>query len=347
MNSIPYLTAKQLVEKLPWLALINAIEAIFDSEVIEPLRHQHNLYVPNEPTASLLLKPAWIEGAYLGVKQVAIFPGNNAHGLSGLNSSYLLSSAKTGEPLLQLDADELTARRTAAASALASRYLSRIDSKKLLMIGSGRLARSLVAAHSAVRPIKEIQVWSRRESSAKKMVSELCAAGKLATVCTLAALPEQLAAADIISCATMSTEPIVLGKYLSEGTHLDLVGAFTSKMRETDDEAVRKSAVFVDTRIGALSEAGDLTQAIDSGIFDASKVVAELSELCSTLCTTTPRTQLSNRSDAKKHTGRSQLIKPDSQITLFKSVGAGREDLAAAILAYEKLACGARSDLNG
>lgn len=321
MSSIPYLNEQQLIEKLPWLALIDAIEAIFDSEVIEPLRHQHDINVPDESSASLLLKPAWIEGEYIGVKQVTIFPGNNARGLPGLNSSYLLSSATTGQPLLQLAADELTARRTAAASALASRYLSRTDSHKLLMIGSGRLARSLVDAHCAVRPITEIQVWSRTESSAQKMVDELSAKGKTASVCITSNLPEQIANADIISSATMSTQPIILGQYLSEGTHLDLVGAFTPKMRETDYQAVQKSSVFVDTRIGALAEAGDLTQAMDTSNFDPSQVVAELSDFSS-----------------NKHAGRSQLTNPDSQITLFKSVGAGREDLAAAILAYKELA---------
>ena len=318
MNPIPYLDTKQLIEKLPWLALINAIDVIFDSDVVEPLRHQHDIHVPNEPSASILLKPAWIEGQYLGVKQVAIFPGNNVRGLPGLNSSYLLSSAKTGEPLLQLDADELTARRTAAASALASRYLSRKNSHRLLMIGAGRLARSLVEAHEVVRPIKEIQVWSRKQSSAQNMVDELRDDEKHASVCTSDDLPKQIAAADIISCATMSTQPIILGKYLTAGTHLDLVGAFTPNMRETDAEAVEKSAVFVDTRAGALSEAGDLTQAISAGKFDSSQVIAELAELCK-----------------RKHSGRSQLTDPDSQITLFKSVGAGREDLAAAILAYQ------------
>ena len=320
MNAIPYLDTKQLIEKLPWLGLIDAIDKIFTTNVIEPLRHQHDLNVPNEPSASLLLKPAWIEGEYLGVKQVAIFPGNNARGLPGLNSSYLLSSAKTGEPLLQVDADELTARRTAAASALASRYLSRPDSSRLLMIGSGRLARSLVEAHEAVRPIDEIYIWSRRQSSAQKLVDDLCVQGKNAVICTNDMLADQTANADIISCATMSTEAIILGKHLTAGSHLDLVGAFTPKMREVDDEAVQKSAVFVDTRAGALTEAGELTQAMAAGKFDEKDVIAELSEL-----------------STKKHKGRLQSENSDSKITLFKSVGAGREDLAAAILAYQEL----------
>jgi len=320
MSAIPYLNEEQLIAKLPWLKLIDAIDTIFVSDVIEPLRHQHDLNVPDEPNASLLLKPAWIEGEYIGVKQVAIFPGNNERGLPGLNSSYLLSSGKTGQPLLQVAADELTARRTAAASALASRYLSREDSSKLLIIGAGRLARSLVDAHSAVRPITEIQVWNRTKSSAQKMVDILCEQGKNAFLCTSDNLPEQTAKADIISCATMSMQPIVLGQHLTAGTHVDLVGAFKPTMRECDDEAVQKSAVFVDTRAGALSEAGDLIMAIDAGKFDSSRVIAELSELA-----------------AKKHSGRSALENSDFQITLFKSVGAGREDLAAAILAYEEL----------
>lgn len=318
MSSIPYLNQTQLIDSLPWPALIDAIEAIFVSEVIEPLRHQHDIQVPNEPTASLLLKPAWIEGEYLGVKQVAIFPGNNARGMPGLNSSYLLSSAVTGEPLLQLDADELTARRTAAASALASRYLSRENSTRLLMIGAGRLARSLVEAHTAVRPIDAISVWSRSEASAESFVDELQSNGLNAQVCATNQLDEQIAMADIISCATLSTEAIVQGKSVKAGTHLDLVGAFTPKMRETDDSVIQKASVFVDTRAGALTEAGDFTQAIQSGAFNASQVQAELSELC-----------------AKQHLGRGQLFNADEQITLFKSVGAGREDLAAAILAYQ------------
>ena len=324
MSSIPYLSVDQLIEKLPWLELIDAIDEIFTSDVIEPLRHQHDINVPDQPSASLLLKPAWIEGEYLGVKQVAIFPGNNAQGLPGLNSSYLLSSAKTGQPLMQLDADELTARRTAAASALASRYLSRENAKRLLMIGSGRLARSLIEAHEVVRPINEIHIWSRKQTSAQKLVDELRAQGKNAHLCTADDLAKQTTAADIISCATMSTQPIIMGQHLSEGTHLDLVGGFTPKMRETDDKAVQKSSVFVDTRAGALSEAGDLTQAMDTGNFDASQVIAELSELC--------------LKTGEKHAGRSQLANPNTQITLFKSVGAGREDLAAAILAYKQWA---------
>ena len=126
--------------------------------------------------------------------------------------------------------------------------------------------------------------------------------------------------ADIISCATMASEPILKGEWLQAGTHVDLVGAFRPDMRESDDELIRKAAVFVDTRAGALVEAGDLTQAMESGAFDPSRVQAEFEELCTGL-----------------HRGREQLDDADEQITLFKSVGAAREDLAAAILAHRNI----------
>ena len=318
MSAVKYLDTKALIEVLPWPALINALDSIFTQKVEEPVRHHHTMSVPNETDATLLLMPAWIEGKYIGVKQVAVFPGNAERGEPGLNGSYLLSSAKTGKPLLQLDANELTPRRTAAASALASRYLSRADSKILLMMGAGRMANALIDAHRAVRPINTVYVWNRHDNSAHRLAHTLNTRGINALVCSDAELPEISGQADIISCATMATEPILLGKWLQPGVHVDLVGAFRPNMRETDDEAIQKAAVFVDTRASALVEGGDLTQAMDSGAFSAQDVLAEFSQLCTGL-----------------HTGREALENSTKAITLFKSVGAAREDLAAAILAFE------------
>lgn len=322
MSQIDYLNAQQLKERLPWLSLIDGLADIFVRDVCEPVRHHHNIAVPGEPDATLLLMPAWLEGAYFGVKQVAVFPGNSLRGLPGLNGSYLLSNARDGTPLLQLDANELTARRTAAASALASRTLSRENSSSLLLMGAGRLAAALIEAHSAIRDITQVHVWSRTQASAETLVNTLVANGIDARYCATAVLPVTVAQADIISCATMATESIIEGRWLSPGTHLDLVGAFRPDMREVDDLAIKKSKVFVDTRKGALAEAGDLVQAIEAGAFTAKQIVAELSELCS-------------KDSDKNHAGRSGLDNPNQAITLFKSVGAAREDLAAAILAYQ------------
>jgi ornithine cyclodeaminase len=267
----------------------------------------------------LLLMPAWIEGEYIGVKQVTVFPGNNSRGQPGLSSHYLLSSATTGLPLAQFDGNELTARRTAAASALASRFLSREDSTRLLMIGAGRMGRYLVRAHCAVRDIRDVLIYDRTFTSAQAFAKELQSEGIDARAVDDQSLADAVRKADIVSCATLATEPVIRGEWLQPGVHLDLVGSFTPSMREADDEVVRRCAIFVDTRAGALAETGDLVVPIKNGVITEQAVLAEFSELCAGL-----------------HGGRAALSEPVSAMTLFKSVGASVEDLAAAILAYQR-----------
>lgn len=218
----------------------------------------------------------------------------------------------TGAPLAFMDAAELTARRTAGTSALAARYLSREDSSKLLIVGSGRMAMSLGHAHAEVRPIKEIQVWSRTAEKAEQTAEYYRAAGFSAKVATT--LEEGTRRADIVSCATMSEQPLILGEWVQPGTHIDLVGAYKPTMRETDDALVSISTVFADTRDGVLAEAGDLLIPIANGSFSREGIAAELAELA--------------RGD---HPGRSS----GNEITLFKSVGASLEDLAGAIRCFE------------
>ena len=311
------LNATQVQNSLPWNALIPALKEIFTRDVCSPVRHHHTLEVAHAPNATLLLMPAWLENEYLGVKQVNVFPGNNALNIPGLSSHYMLSCGKTGQPLAQLDGNELTARRTAAASALASQLLSREDASELLMVGAGRMGRRLIPAHMSVRPIKRVHVWDRNQAAAEALVTELQAAGIDAFICAKDQLEMAAKQADIISCATMSTSPLILGDWLKPGAHLDLVGSFTPTMRETDNHAMQNCAVFVDTRAGALSETGDLIMPIEQGAIKADAILAEFSELCS-----------------GQHAGRSDLKQPNQAITLFKSVGDSREDLAAAILAF-------------
>lgn len=314
------LNAEQLQQALPWDAMVDALQEIFArDDVHAPVRHHHFIDVPGEPQATLLLMPAWIEGEYLGVKQVNVFPGNNARNMPGLTSHYMLSSGKTGNTLLMLDGNELTARRTAGASALASRFLSREDSTSLLMVGSGRMARRLIPAHMSVRPIRTVHVWDRKESSAQRLVDELQAEGVNAQVCPVDQLRACAEQVDIVSCATMATEPLILGDWLKLGAHLDLVGSFTPRMRETDNRAMQRCELFVDTRAGALAETGDLIIPIREGAIGEEKIVAEFADLC-----------------RGRHAGRSALSDPDNAITLFKSVGDSREDLAAAILAFRR-----------
>ncbi|GHA22387.1 ornithine cyclodeaminase family protein [Oceanisphaera arctica] len=313
------LNAQQIVDALPWEALVNQLDLMFTKEVQSPVRHHHFINVPDAPQATLLLMPAWVEGEYLGIKQVNVFPGNSKLNLPGLNSHYLLNCGKTGQPLAQLEGNELTARRTAAASALASRYLSRPESAKLLVMGAGRMARRLIQAHMAVRPITQVWVWGRNPSAAADLVMEFRDQGLDIQVASLEDLPRIASQMDIISCATMATTPILKGEWLSPGCHLDLVGSFTPTMREADDEALRRSQLFVDTRAGALSETGELLIPLQQGVIDADDVLADLPDLC-----------------RGAHLGRAALADPENAITLFKSVGASIEDLAAAILAYQR-----------
>ena len=312
------LDQQQTAQALPWEELIDCLDKIFVQTVNSPIRHHHNIKVPGEPNATLLLMPAWIEGEYSGVKIVNVFPGNSKRGLAGLTGHYLLSCGKTGRLLLQLDGSELTSRRTAAASALASRYLSRENTNSMLMVGTGRMARNLIPAHMSVRPIDTVHVWGRRFESSQRLVDELKGDGINAIVCLPENLQEIAHQVDLISCATMATEPLVMGEWLSEGTHLDLVGSFTPKMRETNNTTMQIGEVFVDTRAGALSETGDLITPISEGAITESKIVAEFSDLCAGI-----------------HRGRTELANADKAITVFKSVGASIEDLAAAILAHQ------------
>ena len=308
---------------LSYPALVDTLEAAFAKGAIAPPRHHHAIALDGRPEATLLLMPAWearapgslLAGRYMGLKAVTVYPDNAAHGQPAVLGSYLLLSAETGATLAVMDATRLTAWRTAAASALASRHLSRPDAARLLMVGAGALAPFLVRAHASVRPIREVKVWNRTRPRAEALIAALAQSGIAATIAD--DLAAAAAEADIVSTATLSSEPLVRGAWLKPGTHLDCVGAFKPGMRETDDEAVRRARIFVDTRAGAFAEAGDILQPLQAGVIGKDAVLGELAELC--------------RGDVEGRRSR-------EEITLFKSVGASIEDLAAAVAVYERLA---------
>ena len=208
----------------------------------------------------------------------------------------------------------LTLKRTAAASALASSYLSRPDCERLLMVGTGALAPHLIMAHASVRPICNVLVWGRSPEKAAKLAKRLDR--REFRVDYTEDLPAAAQGADIISCATLSHDPLVLGEWLRPGQHLDLVGGFKPDMRETDDASIRRARVFVDTRAGACTEAGDIVQPVESGVLDPDDIAGDLFELT-----------------RGERAGRRFY----DQITLFKSVGTALEDLAAARLAVERV----------
>lgn len=309
--------ASQLANTIEYLELIDALEKAFVDQPKQPLRHHHSIQVPKKNNGTLLVMPAWLEGAFMGIKLVTIFPDNtkDTPKLPSVIGQYLLMDATTGELLALIDGTELTLRRTAAASALAAKYLACADTNRLLMVGSGALARHLVQAHSKIRPIKEVIVWSQKSTNAEKLAYEITNQTHL-TASATSDLKSACEWAQLISCATLSTSPLVRGRWLSPGTHLDLVGAFNADMQETDAEAIARSNLYVDTMQGALSEAGDIIKALNTGVISESNIKGEMKQIING--------QLPGRTNK-------------TDITCFKSVGAALEDLAAATLAYKKL----------
>ncbi len=307
------LDADCVARALAYDQLIAALDEAFKVGAEVPERSHLNIEVPGSADGTLLLMPCWQSSRKMGVKIATVFPDNTDEELSAVHASYFLMDASSGKPIAVLDGTELTLRRTAAASALASAYLSCSDAKTLLMVGTGRLAPHLVAAHGCARSINDVLIWGRREEAAEALAVNL--SDESFSVRVVTDLEVAAKQADIISCATLAVEPLIKGDWLQEGQHLDLVGAFKPDMREADSAAVARAQVYVDTYSGALSEAGDILQAIEEGAIKKTDIVGDLSELARGKCQ-----------------GRSS----DEAITLFKSVGTALEDLAAAELVMRK-----------
>jgi ornithine cyclodeaminase len=314
-----FVSAAEIDAVLSFPAMVETLRTAFRDGAVQPTRHHHTVTRASGTPSTLLLMPAWSDFSqggegFVGVKVVTVSPDNNLAAKPAVMGSYMLLHGVTCEPLAIMDGQRLTLWRTAAASALASTYLSRKDSRKLLIVGAGALSAFLARAHSAVRPIDEIRVWNRTPDNARKVAAELAAGGLTATV--ERDLDAGVGWADIVSAATISTVPLVRGAALRPGTHVDLVGAFSPAMRESDDAAVGKSRVYVDTRDGALKEAGDIVQAIAEGALKPGEIRGDLYDLT-----------------RGKAAGRGS----DSEITLFKSVGAAIEDLAAGVAVWKAL----------
>lgn len=308
----PYFSADDLHRVLDTPSLVDALAEGFRSGAESPVRHVHE----TAPASGgrLLLMPAWRPGEATGVKIVTVYPGNRARGVPTVGALYVLLDGDTGHPAALLDGEALTLLRTGAASALAARHLARADAKTLVVVGTGHLAPYMARAHAAVRPIERILVWGRTFEHAAAVAQGLAEDGFPAAAVT--DLRGALAVADVVTCATTATAPIVCGADVRPGTHVDLAGGFTPGMREADDDLVARAEVYVDTRAGALAEAGDLVQPIAAGRIDAGHVRGELADLV--------RYRVSGRTRA-------------DAVTLFKSVGTALEDLAAAQLALARL----------
>jgi ornithine cyclodeaminase/alanine dehydrogenase-like protein (mu-crystallin family) len=301
-----FISADEIARLVSYKDIVEALREGFRANIETPVRHHHE----TGPATTLLLMPAW--GAeFTGLKTVTVKTDNAALDVPTVQAAYMLIDNKTGTPVCMMDGTELTRRRTACASALASDYLSRKDSSTLLIIGAGALALHFARAHASMRPIKIVLIYNRTLAKAQDVAVQLSKEGF--AVEAVSDLQNAMGRADIISGITSSNAAIVKGAWLKPGTHVDLAGAFKSSMREVDGDTVAAARVYVDTREGALAEAGDLIQARDEGRFDFKNVQGDLFELCR----------------AKVH-GR----KTEAEITLFKSCGTALEDLASATLVH-------------
>lgn len=309
-------TKAEIDGALTFPALVEALAEAFRGDIVVPVRHHHEVEREGAP-ATLLLMPAWTGPAtgagFVGVKVVSVFPDNRTRDLPSVQGTYLLMDGATGEPRAALDGAHLTLWRTAAASALAARYLAAEEAGRMVMVGAGALAPFLIRAHLSQRPIREVLLWNHRPERAQALAAELSAEGL--PVRAADDLEGAVRGADLVSCATLSTAPVVKGSWLKRGAHLDLVGAFNLKMREADDEAVRRAVVFVDTP-AATTEGGDVALSIQSGAITGDDIRGTLADLC--------RARTKGRQGA-------------GEITLFKSVGTAIEDLAAAMLVWRRM----------
>ncbi len=296
---IRFIDADQVHEALPWTALVEALRVGHLGQRPQTGR----LFMEHEGDGLLIL-PGWTGAGSIGIKLVTIFPENRTRGLASVQAIYTVFDGTDGRPLAVLDGTALTYRKTAADSALGSMLLARRDARTMTIVGAGGLAPYLVAAHRAVHPtIDRVLVWNRTPAGAERL-AESIGAGE-----AVEDLETAIRRADIVSCATMSEEPLVQGAWLSPGVHVDLVGAYQPHMRESDDEVMRRGRIFVDNPETTTDEAGDLLSPIASGAITADDVIGDLFDLC--------------KGDVDGRT-------TDVDITVFKNGGGAHLDLMTA-----------------
>jgi alanine dehydrogenase len=302
--------AAALREATPYPALISALESGLRHPIRSPSRSSHTF---DEQGSVLLTMPAWSSDArLLGVKLLTVCPKNGEKGLPSINGIYVAFDRADGGVLACIDGASLTARRTAATSALAAKHLSRRDSRVLLVVGTGAVARELIPAHAAIHPYHRVLLWGRSRAKAEAIASDC--AGAAVSVEVALDLEAAVREADVVASATAAEGPFIDRAWVAPGTHLSMMGAFTPAMAECDPELISSVRVFADTRIGVIEKGGEVCQAIQKGIVREQAIEAELAELA---------------------TGTFQFTRDRGDVTLFKSVGFAALDLIAAQLAIQ------------
>ena len=302
---------------LDYPALVEGLTRFHLDDVDEAIDVHLSQPAPSGATNVLLALPAWQRGEALGVKLVTVFPDNErtGTGLPSVQGVYALFDGGDGRPLALIDGTALTLRKTAADSAAGARFLAREDAAAMLMVGAGAMAPHLIMAHTAIRPsIRKVRIWNRTGRRAAALAAELELDGIEIEVAE--DLERAAREADVVSCATMATEPLIHGAWLRPGSHLDLVGSYQPHMRESDDECVRRARVYMDSRMFALERVGDICQPLRAGVIDEADVAGDLFDLARGVCP-----------------GR---VDPE-EVTLYKNAGGGHLDLGTARFLMSRL----------
>jgi len=305
-----FITADEIRSVLSFPVLVDALESAHRRA---PMPVQDGFL--GDESALYFVRHAADPGRHFASKLITSFPRNLAAGaLPAVQAVVVLFDASDGQPLATLDGTEITYWRTAADSALGARHLARHDASTLLVVGAGEMSTRLVHAHRAVRPsLRRVLVWNRTAARAHAVAARL--ADEHVAAEAVDDLRAAVRAADVVTTCTRSHEPLVHGVDLAPGTHLDLVGGYTPKTREADDEAARRARVFVDRRESAFHGVGDILQPIANGAITEADVLGDLHDLVA---------------------GRQGRRSPD-EITLFKNAGGGHLDLMTAAFVHERL----------
>lgn len=311
------LDAETVLNKLAFPTLVDELAemhlkpiGLVDEMLMESIDSDNN-------TNHFFIRTGWQPEEAVGAKVITIFPRNNQQKLwPSIQAVYLLFEGEYGTPIACLDGTALTYIKTATDSALGASLLARKNMQTMLMVGSGEMAFHLITAHCQVQPtIKQVYIWNRTSDKAEALCQgELVRRFPRVTFTAVASIEEYASKADLISSATATPTPLIPGKCLQPGTHVDLIGAFTPEMREADDDCLRRASIFVDARETTIHHIGELMIPLAAGVITEADVKADFAELCQ-----------------HKHPGRQN----EEEITLFKNGGGGHLDLMIARILHK------------
>ena len=312
-----YINKETIASMLPMSECIDVMETMFCSlangECMQPLRSL--MWLPDK-SGLLGMMPGFAPSLdVMGIKVISVFHGNRDANLPSHQGVVMLFDARHGEPLAIFDALEITAIRTAAASAVATRILSRQDSESLAIIGSGEQAKRHLESMSLVRKIKHVNVWSRNRQHAEEFVANMSDNYEI-PIELKSDVQQAVHNADIICVVTSSSQPVLCGKWISPGTHINAIGSATPSTRELDTECVAQSKLYTDCYDSIFNEAGDFLIAKKEGAITDNHVRGEIGEVL-----------------LGRKTGRES----EKEITIFKSLGIAVEDIFSAYHIYKKI----------